>query len=495
MLFDMFLGALRRISGFVTPQIVNETEQNKRFLEAEIRAWKYSPERKEQIDGFAYYEGYHDILKKKRTAIGRNGELVEVANLPNRKDIDNQYAIAVDKKANYFLGKPIAFIGENEEYLEHVKLIFDRTMMKRLKNIAKKAMNGGLCWVLPYYVDGVLKFKVFPAYEIKPYWKDSDHDELDFAIRLYNTVRYNGTDRTLVEHVEIYRENGVYRYILDSDGHLVIDPDVEEFVPYVMLDGVGLAWERIPLIAFKYNDAELPLIRRVKGLQDGINELMSMFHNNMLEDNRNTILVIENYDGQDLGEFRQNLSQYGAVKVRSTDGAKGGVSTLSVEVNSANYQAILQTLKDALIENARSFNGKMLNSGTPNQMNILSMYQDIDIDTNDFESEFQSALDQLLYFINAHLSLMGMGDFFDEEIQIVFNRDMLMNESELMTTLIQAGVKISNKTLLAQVPWIDDVDAEMEQIKEENEEAIDSYQGAFAQGGTPPDEDEEDNEE
>lgn len=482
MIFDFFANTARKLSDFVTRN-VTDGMNDLSFLEMEISNWKASPQRREAISGFLYYEGYHDILHKKRLAIGKNGELVEVKNLPNRKDIDNQYAIAVDKKANYFLGKPIAFEGDNKQYVEILQGIFDKKMMKRLKNTAKKSLNGAIAWMFPYYNEkGELKFKVFPAYEILPEWKDSDHEELDYAIRLYEVVTYEGREKTTTEKVEIYKPDGVYRYILAS-GSLHPDTEAGEYESYLNLNGVPYNWDRIPLIAFKYNDNEIPLIRRVKPLQDAINELMSMFHNNMLEDNRNTILVIENYDGQDLGEFRQNLSLYGAVKVRSGDGARGGVSTLSVEVNSGNYQAILDLLKNTLIENARSFDGKMLKSGTPNQMNILSMYQEIDIDTNDFESEYQDALEELLHFINAHLYLTGQGDFFSEKVKIIFNRDMLMNESEIMDTLTKAGVKISNRTLLSQVPFIDDVDAELERIEEETQKSMEVYQGVFPQQG------------
>ena len=479
-IFDFFASAARKLSGFVTKN-VTEGIDDKSFLEMEIANWKASSQRREAINGFLYYEGYHDILFQKRLVIGKGGELVEVKNLPNRKDIDNQYAIAVDKKTNYFLGKPIAFEGDNKQYVELVQSIFDKKMMKKLKNTAKKSLNGAIAWMFPYYDEkGELKFKIFPAYEILPFWKDTEHEELDYAIRLYEVVDYKGKDKQIVEKVEVYRLDGVYRYILNS-GSLQADTEAGEYESYISLNGLPYNWDRIPLIAFKYNDNEIPLIRRVKPLQDAINELMSMFHNHMLEDSRNTILVIENYDGQDLGEFRQNLSQYGAVKVRSGDGARGGVSTLTVEVNSGNYQAILDLLKNTLIENARSFDGKMLKSGTPNQMNILSMYQEIDIDTNEFEAEYQAALEELLYFINIHLSLTGQGDFFEEEIKIIFNRDMLMNESEIMGTLTNAGVKISNRTLLSQVPFIDDVDEELEQIKQETEESMEIYQEAFPQ--------------
>ena len=49
---------------------------------------------------------------------------------------------------------------------------------------------------------------------------------------------------------------------------------------------------KIPLIPFKYNKQELPLINRVKTLQDGINTMLSDFENDMQEDARNTILIL-----------------------------------------------------------------------------------------------------------------------------------------------------------------------------------------------------------
>lgn len=476
--FDFFAMAARKLNNYVTKN-VDSVIDDKAFLEREIANWKVSQARTEALQGFLYYEGYHDILYKKRMAIGRGGELTEVTNLPNRKDIDNQYAIAVDKKANYFLGKPIAFEGDNKQYIELLQGIFGKKMMKKLKNTAKKSMNGAIAWMFPYYDEkGQLKFKVFPAYEVLPHWKDNEHEELNDLLRIYPIDVYENGQQKTIEKVEQYKRDGVYRYIF-KDNTLTPDTEAGEYESYISLNGLPYNWDRIPLIPFKYNDNEIPLIRKVKPLQDAINELMSMFHNNMLEDNRNTILVIENYDGTDLGEFRQNLSQYGAVKVRSGDGARGGVSTLSVEVNATTYQAILQILKEALIENAKSFDGKMLKSGTPNQMNIKSFYMDMDIDTNDFENEYQAALEELLYFINVHLSLTGQGDFFNEKVNIIFNRDTMMDEAGTMAMLVSAGVKISNRTLLSQVSFIDDVDEELKRIKEEQEEAMEVYQGAF----------------
>ena len=147
-------------------------------------------------------------------------------------------------------------------------------------------------------------------------------------------------------------------------------------------------WQRVPLIAFKRNAHETPLISCCKSLQDGINLMVSTFENNMCEDARNTILIIVNYDGQDMGSFRKNLSQYGAVKVRNDgSGAGGDVRALTVEVNAENYRAILEIFKTALIENCKTYDTKDARlTGDANQMHIQTIYQDIELDAQDMET-------------------------------------------------------------------------------------------------------------
>ncbi|WP_231099905.1 phage portal protein, partial [Streptobacillus moniliformis] len=83
-----------------------------------------------------------------------------------------------------------------------------------------------------------------------------------------------------------------------------------------------------------------------------------------------------------------------------------------------------------MIENAKGFEAKSEKlNGNPNQMNIQSMYSDIDLDANAIEREFQDSLLQLLWFINQHLINIKVGDFTNEKVNIVFNRDILINET------------------------------------------------------------------
>ena len=163
------------------------------FIEEEIRRWKLSKERIEQVDGERYYAGDHDILYYKRTAIGPSGKLEEVKNIPNKHDIDNQYAVAIDKKTNYFLGKPVAIEADNEAYCQLLQNIMNRKFMKKLKNLCRHSFNGGIGWLYPSVdKDGNIVFSVFPAYAVLPEWADKVHETLDFLIRCYPVREYKG---------------------------------------------------------------------------------------------------------------------------------------------------------------------------------------------------------------------------------------------------------------------------------------------------------------
>ena len=305
---------------------------------------------------------------------------------------------------------------------------------------------------------------------------------LDFAVRLYLVEGYEGITPKIIEKVEIYDLRGIHKFILD--GGLLI-PDVsmgeEDYeYPYVTAtvgtgETVGLNWQKIPLIPLKYNESEIPLLKKVKSLQDGINMMLSDFENNMQEDSRNTILVIKNYDGEDLGEFRKNLSTYGAVKIRCNNDTNGGVDSLKIEVNADNYKAILEIFKKALIENAMGYDAKDDRlSGNPNQMNIQSMYSDIDLDANDMETEFQAAFEEILWFVNAHLENTGAGKFEGEDVTIIFNRDMLMNETEAIQNCTASVGILSDKTIIEQHPWCDDPEEEQKRLEKQRQKEEDS---------------------
>ncbi len=453
------------------------------FLTHEIQRTKFSQEWKWMLVGDDYYRGRQEILHKVRTVIGADGKIEPVENLPNARLADNVYKRMVKQKVNYLLGKPFSITTEDGRYAKALNYFFDKNFFKQLKTVGKDALNCGIGWLYPYYnEEGQFCFKRFRPYEIIPEWRDVDHTQLDSFIRFYDVKFYNGTYDELLTKVEYYTKNGIdfYEYFR---GNLV--PAEPYHQDYFSVGGKGYNWDRIPLIAFKYNDEEQPLIVGCKSLQDALNQILSTFDDAMNEDVRNTILVLVNYDGENLAEFRKNLATYGAVKVRSADGANGDVRTLQIEVNSDNYKAICDILKRAIIENCMGYDAKDEKmSGTPNQMNIMSMYNDIDLDASDMETEFQAALDDLLYFVDLHLLNSGEGDYSGVDVKITFNTDMPMDEASTIANAKNSVGMISDRTIMAHHPWVTDPDVEMQQLEEEKQKAAEQAMSAYDPFGT-----------
>lgn len=429
-----------------------DTMGEKEFFEAEISRWKGSCQRRAMIDGERYYRGDHDILKSVREVIGRDGKLKRVDNLPNNRIVDNQYQRLVNQKINYLMGREFLIDGDNGEYIPILRKMLGRDFQKILKCVMRDAVNMGIGWLYVYTdEDNKLKFKRIPAFEVIPYWKDYEHTLLDKAVRIYTVEGYKGMKECVREMVEIYSADKVEVYELEG-GKLLKEEE------HFYIEG-----DRIPLVAFKYNEREIPLITRVKSLQDALNRTVSDFENNLQEDPRNTILVLQNYDGTDLGEFRQNLSVYGAVKVKSIDGAPGDIKTLTTEVNAENYTALINLLKNAMVENAMGYDSKSDKIGNnPNQLVIKSMFSDLDLDVDDVETEFKYSFEIIKMFADRYMASSGYGYFENERAELIFNRDTLINESEAIDNCIKSAQILSEDTVILQHPWVVDAKRETE---------------------------------
>ena len=440
-----------------------------RYLEAVLRQWLDSKLREEQLLAEKYYDGHHDILERERKVMDAQGTLSPIHNLPNNKLIDNQYRKLVDQKTNYVLGKPITIATAKDEYLKHLQDIFSKKVHRQLRVLAQYAVDGGIAWLYPHYVEnGEFKIAVFPSHEICPLWKDKAHTELNGVMRCYNDDVYDkkGGVKTIC-HVDLFTTDGITHFIYQGSSLI---PDKNPHDDYMSVGDKKFNWIRLPMIPFKYNSKEIPLIRNVKPLQDSLNQVLSDFQNNMEEDPRTTILVLKNYDGTNIPEFRQNLATYGVIKVTTVDGVQGGVETLKVEVNAQNYQAILMQLKRAIVENGRGFDAKEERmDGDPNQMNIESMYTDIDLDVNAMETEFQAGFEELKWFIDQYLIHQGKNDFSEEDVSFVFNRDIFINEDAKIDNCVKSRGLVSEKTILSRHPWVENLERELKQIEEDKQ--------------------------
>lgn len=437
-----------------------------------LNDYRSSKDYEEIATSYEYYNNRQEILYKKRLGIGEvKGTREVIENLPNNKIMRNQYAVLVDQKKNYLLTRPIGVSSENKNYQEKLQEeLFDFKFHKLIKSVGRDSLLANMGYIYPYIdKEGNFKLMKFDPLEIIPIWEDKLHTWLQGFIRFYKTVDYEDHETEIVEYYHMW---GIDRYE-EVNGELVL----REQEPYFMIgDEVG-NWGRIPLIYFRMDEQEQPLLNRVKALQDAINSILSRFMDSMDEDSRNTILVLKNIGGhneQDLKRIRREINRSGIIAFSSNpQTGNADVSTLSVDINIANYQTVLEILIRSLIEVGRGVdtNSELFQKAV-NQMTIQSLYTNIDLDANEMETEYKVSLDILLYFYNFYKS------YDHQDVKFTFDRNILINETATIENAQKSIGVISNRTIMRNHPWVEDIAEEEKQVAKEMKEESD-YDGVL----------------
>jgi SPP1 family phage portal protein len=299
---------------------------------------------------------------------------------------------------------------------------------------------------------------------------------LEAVVRVYWYVTYEGKQKKDVAKIEYWDSEGIHRYVYEDE---VLLPDVEYGAfdtHFVIVNPEGeemrFNWTRPPFICFKYNHEEQPLLKQIKTLIDDYDKKKSE-NSNVLEENPDSdILVLKNYDGTDLGDFRRNLSTFRAIKV-SDD---GGVDTIKSEVNSEAYKVHSDQNRKDIYEFGRGVDTQSEKLGSDvSGIALKFLYADLDMDCNMIETEFQWALKQLIWFINVHLANSGQGDFFNEKVTFLFNRDVPINETEAVKNAKDSVGIISDETIVANHPWTTNVQEEMDRIEEQRKKDMEEF--------------------
>lgn len=454
------------------------------FLAQEISEYTRSQEYRAIVDAYRYYRGDQDILYPGhgRKELNSEGGLIDAVNAIDKRIVDNQYAIALDKKKNYLFGRSITLTSDDgdKRYMEKVQEYFDRELLALVNETATDSLIAGECYWYPFYRDGELHFQKLTREKCFVFYNDIERKHPHSFIYFYETTHRGKLSDDRIKHIDYYTPNGITRW---ENGNLI-----EKDVPYNTINGeVADIWEgRLPLVIWRANPSGRSLFKDIKNSQDALNELKSQIVNNSLEDERTTLLWIENYSGSATDELsgyslRKKLNDRGIIFTEAIDGVSGGVHVLRIDFEPEKRLLVCEMLKKTIVENMRSFDAKALRDGNPNMLNIRSAYSDMEEDANEMEKQYQKALDELLFFIDRD---MGLPENSDADVDFVFNKTMLFNETEKIQNIVQSQSILPQKELIAQHPWVEDPGKVEEEIKDEQRERL-KYLQAEQGGGNP----------
>lgn len=458
------------------------------FLTSVISEFEGSEFRQYMDVAWRYYKNENDILEAKRTVIGKDAQnnpvLMESKVLSNNKLCHNFMKKLTRQKIGYMLGKPFTLSAkkakddEAKKFFDLCDEYFDEKFFKMLKNVGRDSIVKGIGWLLVYYDEqGKLQFMRCAPEEIIPLWADSDHTELDAVIRKYSIEQYLNGAKTLIKYVDYYTREGVYHYVYNDNGKLVKNTDKPALSPNFTVktkdeEGnekkVEVRWAKIPFIPFKYDTDEQSLLTRIKSLIDDYDKKTSGIANN-IDDFPNSTTVIKNYDGASKEEFIHNKNQYRTIFVQGDGDAKQLETPLNIE----EVDKHIQRLREDIYEFGQGVNTADKDIRDTSGVALRFLYGDLDMDCIDWGSEVEWSIKSLIWFIMQDLIAHNKGDYTNIKYSVIFNTDMIINETETIQNCFTSKGLVSDKTIAANHPWVINEDKEVEDMLKDQKDVLD----------------------
>lgn len=218
----------------------------------------------------------------------------------------------------------------------------------------------------------------------------------------------------------------------------------------------------VPINIFTLNDERESIFDKVMSLQDAYNILLS----NEIDDFMSFVMAylvlqgIEDVDPEALHLMRTNRV------LQLPEG--GSASFLTKNIADTQIENLLENIKDTIREVAACPNFNDDAFGTSSGIAIRYKLLNFENRAGQIEKQMTLALQRRIELI-CNISSLVLGEETWRDIQIIFTRNLPVDYQDITGMINNLRGLVSSKTLISQLPFIQDIDAEMEQVEEENQ--------------------------
>lgn len=423
-----------------------------------------------------YYEGRHDILSRNRKKEG----------LPDVKIVCNHAKDITDTATGYFMGNPITYSNTDDTDITPLLSAFDDADVDDVD--ADNAQDMSI-YGLAYEYVYAKKDKAKPALKnISPlhtFIVVDDSIEENELFGVYYWPKKDDAKDIKVWVATVCTENYTWTLNIDNDikaaNVLTETPTEHHFggIPIIEYlnnkEGMGDFEQQIPLI-----DAYNTLMSdRVTDKEQFIDAILVLYGSILGDDEEETKEAQEELRKKKLLELPADAkAEY---LTRAMDEA--GAETLRKAIKEDIYNfSHVPNLTD------ENFAGNT--SGVAMEYKLLGL----EMITKVKERYYRRGLQKRIILFCNFLNMEAMAQDATSVVP-TFSRSLPKNLQELANTLYNMKDLVSMKTLLKQIPFVEDPDTEIEELSKQKQEAIKQQQEMFAMGYNNPPEDDEDEDE
>lgn len=373
---------------------------------------------------------------------------------PYRKDI-------IDQVVGYLFGEPILYQVLPELLDEKSKAGYDRVVATLTKfrirnNLADlDAETGKMASICGYgarllYIDtdgneAVMNVKPWEVIFID----DPSINEVQYALRYYYFTDTDGEERIKAEW---YDNKNITYYIQGADGKFYIDTTEGNggIEPHL--------FEFVPLVKFKNNDEEMGDFEQVESLIDAYDRIVSDTQNE-IEEFRQAYMY---FKGVEIDKDTiERARQTGAFKLPEN----GDAGFLTKNINDILVENQKKTLNDNIYKFAQAVDMQdekfSDTSGEARKWKLLALENKAIIK----ERKFTKALRQQFKILESVWRVKAVPVNY-EAIDFAFGRNLPIDLKYLAESVTRFKGIIPDRKLLELLPFIDDIDAALKELKE-----------------------------
>lgn len=390
-----------------------------------------------------YYKNDNDIHRR----------IMTDATKPNNKTANPYASYITDTLVGYFVGEPITYNSNDKDLLQELNMIFEyNDEADENAELAKDASIFGVAFEELYFSeeDKIVRFKRLNPQEVIPIYDKTVEENLIAVIRYYEDYDFVEDKKSFI--VEVINDVDITRYRAS-----------EFFSSFSLIESYQHYFGMVPVAIFENNEDQMGDFEKVIDLIDAYDKMESDSLNDF-EYFVDAYLALYGFtaEAEDIQQMKQNrvllmdegTSAEWLIKSENDATTENMKNRLDKDIH--KFAKCPNLADEEFASNASGVAIKFKLLGTENLTSIK-------------ERKFKKGLQQRLELISMINGLVRQG--FDwRAVDIVFKRNIPSNDTDIANMVNTLSGIVSDETLLAQIPFVEDVEVELERVRKQHDE-------------------------
>lgn len=396
---------------------------------------------------YDYYLGKQKITFKIASDTGK----------PCNRIVSNFCRNIVDTYEGYSVGIPVTYTSQNKGF-EQLQDIFNyNDVDDEDSELVRDALIFGRAVEICYVdEDAKQRFITLSPMTIVPVYSNTLDNTLLYVIRFWQEELVTNSDP--IYTVEVY-----------NDKDVTIFSSYEGFNSFILKGKRPHFYNQVPITIFELNDEEEGIADQVFSLQDAYNSLLSDSVDDF-DSFCDAYMVIKGMTADD--EDIKAMKEHRVLLMDSDASAEYLVKDTSTQ----EIQNLLTTCESKIREMSAcpNFANETFasSSGIAIRYRMMAMENRVAGIMNNFKKALQRRVELL-----ADVIKLVNGEELWRDIEITFHRNIPMDMSAVASEINSLRGLVSDETLLAQIPFITDVEEELLKKAKEEEKKMNVYTG------------------